>query len=86
MPRRNKWKIYLDILEVIKENGGSKKTRVMQDAHMSWQPFKNSFNFLYENDLIKEAESTYHLTEDGEKLLKHLSKVDRILENPETKF
>ncbi len=79
MVRRSDWKIYNDILLVIRENGGCKKTRIMQDSHLSWESFKNHFEFLNKNDFVEESDDYFQITEKGQKLLQHLYKVDKIL-------
>ncbi|OKY79089.1 MAG: Transcriptional regulator containing HTH domain [Candidatus Methanohalarchaeum thermophilum] len=79
MTRRSAWKIFHDVLKVIKESDGCKKTRVMQDSHMSWGAFNAHFEFLLENNFIEEDEKDYYLTQEGEKLLSHLSEVNKTI-------
>lgn len=85
MNPRSKWEIILDILkEISEEEGGAKKTRIMQKAYLDWRNFKRHFDFLLEHGFVrnvvdpKEGKS-YELTDKGKDLLKKLIEVKKIL-------
>jgi len=78
---RSRWEIILDILQVISEEKGAKKTRIMQRAYMDWRNFQRHFNFLLEHGFIEcaEGENCYYLTEEGRNLKNRLKELADII-------
>ncbi len=57
MNPRSKWEIISDMLkEISEEEGGVKKTRIMQKAYLDWRNFERHFDFLQEHDFVRNAE------------------------------
>jgi predicted transcriptional regulator len=85
MNPRSKWEIILDILkEISEEEGGAKKTRIMQKAYLDWKNFERHFCFLLEHGFVRnvvgpEEGKSYELTEKGEDLLMKLMEVEKML-------
>ena len=79
---RSRWEIILDILYVIQKEKKIKKTRLMQMAYLDWRNFKKYFDYLIEENFIRESNPGSHsfsLTEDGVELLDRLKKVNELL-------
>jgi len=79
---RGKWRIILDLLEIIQAEEKPKKTRIMYMACLDWKNFRRHFNFLLEEDYIIKCNpdnESYKLTENGYNLLKKLKEVHEIL-------
>ncbi len=80
---RSRWEIIRDMLTVLTEDKKSKKTRIMQRACLDWRNFQRYFNFLLEEDFIKECDNPelgiYELTESGKELLRRLKVVGEML-------
>ncbi|MFB0544942.1 MAG: winged helix-turn-helix domain-containing protein [Asgard group archaeon] len=79
---RTRWKIILDILQVISEENGAKKTYIMQGGHLDWRNFQKHFNFLLEHGFIKyaEGENCYYLTEEGRNLKNRLKELADVID------
>ena len=82
---RNRWDIFLDILEeiAISENM-AKKTRIMKKAYLDWRNFQRHFGFLIEGDFIEQIEdpsrgTVYGLTERGKDLKLKLKDIGTIV-------
>ncbi len=79
---RSRWEIILDILYVIQKEKKIKKTRLMQMAYLDWRNFKKYFDYLLEENFIRESNpgsDSFSLTEDGVELLDRLKKVNELL-------
>lgn len=80
---RNRWEIIRDLLTVAQEEVKARKTRIMQKACLDWRNFQRYFDFLIEEDFIKENNNphkgNYVITEKGKILLKRLKEVDEML-------
>lgn len=79
---RSRWEIILDILNVIHKEKKIKKTRLMQMAYLDWRNFKKYFDYLLEENFIRESNpgsNSFSLTEDGVELLDRLKKVKELL-------
>jgi len=79
---RSRWEIILDILNVIQKEKKIKKTRLMQMAYLDWRNFKKYFDYLLEENFIRESNpgsDSFSLTEDGVELLDRLKKVNELL-------
>ncbi|OKY79232.1 MAG: Transcriptional regulator containing HTH domain [Candidatus Methanohalarchaeum thermophilum] len=78
--KRGRWKIILDLLESIAENGECNKTEAMRGAKLDWRNFKKYHKFLEKNNYIKITEQeNLKVTQEGKKLLKDLKKVNKKL-------
>lgn len=86
--RRSKLEIYLDILGVI-QSGENKPTRIMTKTNMAWSQIQEEFLDLAERGLIlvtdaqdfgprrkrdKRSKYNYHLTKQGENILRYFRK------------
>jgi|GEM_PF-4140793 len=83
MPKRDKWRIYLDILKVISRNENCSKTKAMQLSNLSWRSFSKHFMYLSDNNFLEndcDSVKNYSLTKKGEELLSKLVSVAKILE------
>ena len=79
---RSRWEIILDILNVMQKDKKIKKTRLMQKAFLDWRNFKKYFDYLLEENFIRESNSdsgSFSLTENGVELLDRLKKVNELL-------
>ena len=79
---RSRWEIILDILYAVQKEKEIKKTRLMQKAHLDWRNFKKYFEYLIEENFIRESnpdQKSYSLTENGVELLNRLKKVNELL-------
>ena len=82
---RNRWDIFLDILEEIaKSKNMAKKTRIMKKAYLDWRNFQRHFGFLIEGDFIEQIEdpsrgTVYGLTERGNDLKSKLEDLGTIV-------
>ncbi len=79
--KRSRWELIYDVLKVTYEEKMSKKTRIMQRAHLDWRNFKKYFDLLMDKGFITECNNipdNYEVTEKGMKLLERFRKVDEI--------
>jgi len=83
---RNRWKIILDLLKVIKDEKKAKKTRIMNKAYLDWNNFNRYLDFLLDENYIMrnlEESNVYEITDNGIYLLEKLKDVEAILEKKE---
>jgi predicted transcriptional regulator len=85
--QRSRWDIVFDILKVISEEEGAKKTYIMQRANLDWRSFKKYFNFLVEHNFLRTGDESgkrksYKLTKKGQDLLTELQEVAEMLQVP----
>ncbi|MFP4006242.1 MAG: winged helix-turn-helix domain-containing protein [Candidatus Hadarchaeia archaeon] len=81
MYKRDKWKIYLDILKVVSRNNVCSKTKVMHLSNLSWRTFTKHFEHLLKNNFLKKsgnAVKSYSLTERGVELHSNLVRVEKM--------
>ncbi len=83
MNPRSKWEIILDMLkEISEEEGGAKKTRIMQKAYLDWRNFERHFDFLLKHGFVRNVPGegkSYELTDEGKDLLKKLMDLEKML-------
>jgi predicted transcriptional regulator len=78
--QRSRWDILFDILKVISEEEGAKKTWIMQRTNLDWRSFKRYFDFLVDHDFLRPCDESgkrksYKLTKKGQNLLVELQEV-----------
>jgi len=83
--QRSKCDIVFDILKVISEEEGAKKTHIMQRANLDWRSFKKYFNLLAEHNFLRTGgesgkRKSYKLTKKGRDLLTELQEVAEMLQ------
>jgi len=83
--QRSRWDILFDILKVISEEEGVKKTRIMQKANLDWRSFKRYFDFLMDHGFLRAGDESgkrksYKLTKKGQNLLVELQEVTEIIQ------
>ncbi len=66
MHKRGRWEIYYELLEAINDFDGCKKTRAMNETHLSWNTFEPCFEFLKEKDFIEKESGEFYLSDKGE--------------------
>lgn len=75
---RSKIRIYMDILQVIREDGQAKPTRILQKANLSHDRLTRYLGELVDKSLVSENQDNgnryYTLTEQGTKFLDELKK------------
>ena len=74
---RNRYDIIACILTVAKQN--SKKTRLMYHSNLSYRIFCGYFNFLLNNQFLKENNGGYKITEKGFSYLEAYNQLYSIL-------
>ena len=84
---RSRWDILLDILKVISEEEGVKKTRIMQKTNLDWRSFKKYFDFLVDHSFLRVGDElgkrkSYKLTKKGRNLLVELQEVTEMIQVP----
>jgi predicted transcriptional regulator len=82
MKDRNRLKIIQDILQAALDEKMSKKTRIMQRAHLDWRSFKRYHGYLMEEGLLAHCNpeiECYLVTDKGKDILYKLKEVDGIL-------
>lgn len=82
---RSRWDILLDILKVISEEEGVKKTRIMQKTNLDWRSFKKYFDFLVDHSFLRVGDElgkrkSYKLTKKGRNLLVELQEVTEMIQ------
>ncbi|NQE55075.1 hypothetical protein C5S29_15980 [ANME-1 cluster archaeon GoMg3.2] len=82
---RSRWDILLDILKVISEEEGVKKTRIMQKTNLDWRSFKKYFDFLVDHSFLRVGDElgkrkSYKLTKNGRNLLVELQEVTEMIQ------
>ncbi|NOR77470.1 MAG: hypothetical protein GQ523_03395 [Methanophagales archaeon] len=82
---RSRWDILLDILKVISEEEGVKKTRIMQKTNLDWRSFKKYFDFLVDHSFLRVGDElgkrkSYKLTKNGRNLLVKLQEVTEMIQ------
>lgn len=82
---RSRWDILLDILKVISEEEGVKKTRIMQKTNLDWRSFKKYFDFLVDHGFLRVGDElgkrkSYKLTKKGRNLLVELQEVTEMIQ------
>jgi len=78
MKDRSRWKIIIDLLEVIRGEGKINKTRIMQKAYLDCSSFGRYFDFLLEEGFLSECnpeEEYYTISKNGEELLHRLKDI-----------
>ena len=71
---RDRLEIVMDMLSVIGDNGGARKTRIMYMANLSWELLVRYLNNLLESGIVRCAASDcYMLTSKGKRLLEKCS-------------
>jgi len=83
--QRSRWDILFDILKVISEEEGVKKTRIMQRANLDWRSFKRYFDFLVDHGFLRAGDESgkrksYKLTKKGQNLLVELQEVTEMIQ------
>lgn len=81
--RRSKLRIVVDILEVIKEEGGAKITQILYGANLSYDRLIKYIDELKALQLIEERRVNgvkYYLTDKGVKFLEEFKKIERFAE------
>lgn len=75
---RDRLEVVVDILSVISDNNGAKKTRIMYSANLSWDLLRRYLNVLLEANLVSFGSSEcYTLTVKGERFLKKYNEFRR---------
>lgn len=78
---RNRLTILADILSVINNNNGAKKTQIMYQAYLSYNLLVNYLKDVTESGLVVCGdENCYKLTPKGEQFLAKFSEYDKSLE------
>ena len=82
---RSRWDILFDILKVISEEEGVKKTRIMQKTNLDWRSFKKYFDFLVDHSFLRVGDElgkrkSYKLTKNGRNLLVELQEVTEMIQ------
>jgi len=68
---RDRLEIVMDMLSVIHDGEGAKKTRIMYMANLSWEVLVRYLNELLESGIVRYAASDcYVLTPKGERFLR----------------
>mgnify|MGYP000194443567 CR=1 FL=1 len=81
--RRSKLRIIVDILQVIKEEGGAKITQILYGANLSYDRLIKYIDELKTLQLIREKKvngNKYYLTDKGVKFLEEFKKIKRFAE------
>ena len=83
--QRSRWDILFDILKVISEEEGVKKTRIMQKSNLDWRSFKRYFDFLVDHGFLRAGDESgkrksYKLTKKGQNLLVELQEVTAMIQ------
>jgi predicted transcriptional regulator len=83
--QRSRWDILFDILKVISEEEGVKKTRIMQKSNLDWRSFKRYFDFLVDHDFLGTGDESskrknYKLTKKGQNLLVELQGLTEMIQ------
>jgi len=83
--QRSRWDILCDILKVISEEEGVKKTRIMQKSNLDWRSFKRYFDFLVDHGFLRTGDESgkrksYKLTKKGQNLLVELQEVTEMIQ------
>lgn len=80
---RSRLKILEDILSVINDNKGAKKTQIMYKAYLSYKLLIRYLNDVSEAGLVTCDDNCYMLTEKGEKFLARFGEYSRFHESVE---
>jgi predicted transcriptional regulator len=77
---RSKIRIYMDILQAVKEDGLAKPTRILQKANLSHERLTRYLGELVDKKLVSENQEGgnryYTITDQGLKFLDELRKAD----------
>ena len=75
MVRRSKIELLRDVLRVLKQDGGAKKTEVVYKANLNFERASKILSWLVEKDLAEIKSNRYEITEKGEEVLKSIDKL-----------
>ncbi|AIY89785.1 winged helix-turn-helix domain-containing protein [Geoglobus acetivorans] len=76
--RRSSFEIIHDILSAI-NSGTTKKTQIMYKACIDWRNCEKYISLLIENGMIRRNNGSFEMTERGEELYTHLSRVIELI-------
>jgi len=84
---RNKLEIVSDILSVVDNNDGARKTRIMHMANLSWELLNRYLNDLKEAGLLSlSSTDCYMLTLKGRRFLDRISEYSKRREKIEAQL
>ena len=75
MVRRSKIELLRDVLKVLKQDGGAKKTEVVYKANLNFERASKLLDLLVEKDLAEVKSNKYEITEKGEKILRDIDRL-----------
>ena len=73
--KRHKLEIIVDILQVLEECGGAKKTEIVYKANLNAERAKEYIDFLLKKGLVRYNGLLYHITEKGEGFLQRFKEL-----------
>ncbi|MEM2127174.1 MAG: winged helix-turn-helix domain-containing protein [Candidatus Bathyarchaeia archaeon] len=83
MKKRNRYEIYLDILDAVRRKGSTTITRISYSAQLPVDRSKKMVDFLVSKGLLKEEDmgdrKVYRLTERGGAFLEALKTVRKFI-------
>jgi predicted transcriptional regulator len=82
MIRRSKIEVFADIIKIVAEDRGIKRTQVMYKANLAWKVLKEALDFLEARGIVKSEEQdsriVLSLTDEGFRVLMRLRELEAV--------
>jgi predicted transcriptional regulator len=86
MIRRSKLEIFMDIMKVVAEERGMKRTRIMYKANLAWNVLNNALDTMEKKGILESTKTASGVvvvpTTDGIKLLRRFADVESVFSEP----
>ena len=73
--RRTRIEIMRDVIEIMRKEGGVKKTEIVYGANLNFVRASRIIKWLIEKELVTVESDRYEITEKGEEILREIDKL-----------
>jgi predicted transcriptional regulator len=86
MIRRSKLEIFMDIMKVVAEERGMRRTRIMYKANLAWNVLNNALDTMERKGILASTQTPSGVvvvpTANGIKLLRRFADVESVFSEP----